>query len=94
MKARKLKRVKFCLPVLRGKQIRVAGWFNKWSPDAAPLRWSARTATCYTHVMLPAGRREYRFVIDDHWCIDPHCPKWTANPVGSLNSLLQVRPYA
>jgi hypothetical protein len=41
-------------------------------------------------VWLPAGRYEYRFVVEGQWMSDPNVRECVQNPVGSNNSVLVV----
>ena len=71
------------------REVRVAGNFNSWRPEATPLEsvgdgnWSVR-------LMLRAGQYEYRFVVDGRWCEDPQAPQHTANSNGGFNSTFTV----
>jgi len=47
---------------------------------------TARTAK----VWLPAGRYEYRFVVDGQWISDPRAKECVQNAFGSTNSVLVV----
>lgn len=67
----------------------VAGTFNNWQPQATPLvplgngKWSKE-------LTLPAGRYEYRFVVDGQWFTDPKAKEVSTNPFGSENGVLTV----
>jgi len=71
------------------KDVCIAGTFNQWNPQATPMvalgngRWSKELA-------LPAGRYEYKFVVDGAWIADPNASETAPNPFGSANSVLQV----
>jgi endonuclease/exonuclease/phosphatase (EEP) superfamily protein YafD len=71
------------------KEVTVAGDFNGWSPDAAPLEktgdgdWALR-------LMLRSGQYEYRFVVDGRWYEDPQASGRAACPFGGFNSVLLV----
>jgi hypothetical protein len=43
-----------------------------------------------TSIMLEPGRYEYKFVINDVWCIDPSTSEWMPNNMGSLNSVIEI----
>jgi 1,4-alpha-glucan branching enzyme len=43
-----------------------------------------------TTVWLPAGRYEYRFVVDGQWISDPSARECVQNTYGSTNSVLVV----
>jgi 1,4-alpha-glucan branching enzyme len=67
----------------------VAGSFNDWQPQATPMvplgngKWAKE-------LTLPAGRYEYRFVVDGRWITDPKAREKAANPFGSENCVLTV----
>lgn len=76
--------------------VRLAGTFNDWNPDSIPMKrtregkWSAR-------LDLPAGRYEFKFVVDGQWCCEPDCeaehrgcPKCVPNEHGTMNRVLEV----
>ena len=71
------------------KEVTVAGDFNGWTPDAAPLEktgdgeWALR-------LMLRSGQYEYRFVVDGRWYEDPQASGRAACPFGGFNSVLMV----
>lgn len=67
----------------------VAGTFNSWNPQATPLvplgngKWAKE-------LTLPAGRYEYRFVVDGRWVTDPKAKEIATNPFGTENCVLTV----
>jgi 1,4-alpha-glucan branching enzyme len=71
------------------KSVQVAGSFNQWKPEQAPLvskgegRWVGDLA-------VPAGRYEYLFVVDGQWLPDPNARETVQNPFGGRNSVLTV----
>ncbi len=73
------------------RQVRVAGSFNDWQPDATPMtkqrggKWSAE-------LLLKPGHHEYRLVVDGQWQDDPMAARFVANPFGGLNCVVEVRP--
>lgn len=73
-----------------GARIGVAGEFNRWSPDATPLRFNARTGLYEGVAEIPPGRCEYRLVVDGVWLTDPGNPSVSVNPYGERNSVLVV----
>ena len=73
-------------------QVDVAGTFNDWSKDAAPLKLGPDGRTWSTHLKVPFGRNQYKFVLNGGtWILDPAAP---AIPDGNgyTNSLLMVLP--
>jgi 1,4-alpha-glucan branching enzyme len=84
------KRVKFQIKAESGKKVMLAGTFNNWNPEESKLKEKGKTGVYSLELSLPKGRYEYKFVIDDVWCVDPECPEWVPNNYGSLNSVLTV----
>ena len=71
-------------------RVGVAGEFNRWSPDATPLRYNAGTGLHEGVAGIPPGRCEYRLVVDGVWLTDPGNPSLSVNPYGERNSVLVV----
>ncbi len=69
--------------------VAIAGTFNNWDPAQTPLarddngEWT-------TNLKLPAGRHEYRLVVDGAWCDAPGAGEYTENPFGSRNAVLEI----
>lgn len=83
------KKVEFRLAAPEAQAVSVAGSFNDWDPQSAPLRrdeaggWSVK-------LPLPPGRHEYRFVVDGQWISDPAATESAPNPHGGDNSVRRV----
>lgn len=82
------------------KEVFVAGTFNDWNPRSHPLTRTGDGNWVRT-LDLPAGRYEYKFVIDGEWCCEPRCdkayegcPKCVANQFGTMNRVLVVEDVA
>jgi 1,4-alpha-glucan branching enzyme len=72
------------------KRVCVAGTFNNWKPDAAPMQPQAE-GLWSIELELPPGTYEYRFVVDgDCWCSDPNATDAVLNPFGDYNAVLRV----
>jgi 1,4-alpha-glucan branching enzyme len=84
------RRVRFELSVQPGSQVFVAGSFNNWNPTASPLKDNPGSGHCKATLSLPAGRHEYKFVVNGVWIIDPDCADCAPNGYGSLNSVRVV----
>lgn len=82
------KRITFELHAEPDSEVFVAGTFNDWNPSEKQLRYKDGVYTAM--LFLPKGRHEYKFVVDGIWCVDPECPDWVPNDVGSLNSVINV----
>lgn len=82
------KRVNFSIRAEPGSEVYIAGTFNDWSPQKHKL--ICANGVYSTSILLSPGRHEYKFVINDVWCIDPECVEWAPNGFGSLNSVIVV----
>jgi 1,4-alpha-glucan branching enzyme len=83
------KPVEFILNQPHARSVAVAGSFNGWDCTRTPLsRYSA--GIWKATVWLPAGRYEYRFVVDGQWLSDPGARESVPNTFGSTNSVLAV----
>ena len=71
------------------REVKVAGSFNTWRPDATPLA-SAGDGNWVVRLMLRSGQYEYRFVVDGRWSEDPQAAQRAANPHGGYNSFFTV----
>jgi 5'-AMP-activated protein kinase regulatory beta subunit len=84
------RRVNFLISAAPGSQVFVAGTFNNWNPTANPMRDPLGKGHFKTEVVLPLGRHEYKFVINDVWKTDPACQNLVPDPFGSENCVLQI----
>jgi len=88
--ASKKKIVNFKLFAPSAKKVAVAGSFNNWDTNSLLAKkdskgnWTAK-------VSLTPGRYEYKFVVDGAWIEDPNCKLRVPNPLGSNNSVLEVK---
>lgn len=85
----KVGKVSFELMRPGAQRVCVAGSFNNWKPDLAPLapvgngRWEA-------NLPINPGRYEYLFVVDGQWMPDPNAKESVQNPFGGRNSVIGV----
>ncbi len=85
----KIGRVSFELVKPEAKSVYVAGSFNDWKPEKAPMmpvgngRWVG-------DLSVKPGRYEYLFVVDGQWIPDPNAKESVQNPFGGRNSILGV----
>ena len=73
-----------------GKKVFVAGSFNDWDPNAAPMEDRDQAGVYTATLRIPRGSHEYKFVVDGIWQVDPANPDCVINGHGSLNSLIVV----
>ena len=67
----------------------VAGSFNDWNETQHPLT-KVRAGKWRAEVSLPAGRYEYRFLVDGQWASDQKPVEAVPNPFGSYNSVISI----
>lgn len=84
-------KVRFFLLDPYAEHVYLAGSFNNWNPTATPLIREGRQLWT-RELMLPVGRYEYQFVIDDHWKPDRAAKETVSNPFGGINSVITVGP--
>jgi 1,4-alpha-glucan branching enzyme len=70
-------------------EVKAAGNFNGWCPDATPLK-NTGAGEWVVRLMLRSGQYEYLFVVDGRWTEDPQAVQRMANPHGGFNSVLLV----
>jgi 1,4-alpha-glucan branching enzyme len=66
------------------RQVSLAGDFNNWDTQAAPMHKSP-DGIWRLGVPLGPGRYEYRFYADGVWQDDPSAQQRAANPLGTEN---------
>ena len=86
----KRKKVNFVLESEVGKTISVAGSFNDWDINHKVLVDESGEGIYKATMLLPPGSYEYKFYIDEKWCIDPANPNFSPNDMGTLNSVLVI----
>lgn len=84
------RRVVFGVRSAPGSEVYVAGTFNNWSPKQKRLKDAKGDGVYSAALLLPTGRHEYKFVVNGVWSVDPECPQWVQNELGSLNSVIHV----
>ena len=85
------KPVTFTVHAERGKDVYVAGEFNKWDPTAKKMAYKARSGVYAATINLAPGTYQYKFVIDGTWCADPENAEAVANDQGTFNSIVTVK---
>jgi 1,4-alpha-glucan branching enzyme len=83
------KSVEFVLKMPQAQSACIAGSFNNWDAKKTPMRKEG-SAGWKASVPLPAGRHEYRFVVDGQWISDPNARESVKNQFGSTNSIVVV----
>jgi 1,4-alpha-glucan branching enzyme len=84
------KKVRFELAAEPGSQVFLAGTFNNWHPSACPMSACPASGRYLAELMVPAGKHEYKFVVNGVWMPDPACPESVPDGCGAVNSVRQV----
>lgn len=84
------RRVHFAVKAAIGAKVFLAGTFNDWSQDSCPMKDAKGTGEFSCLRVLAPGRYEYKFIIDGIWDIDATNPRFVANDMGTLNSVIDV----
>lgn len=84
------KRVVFKLKTEPHSKVYVSGTFNNWSTTKSKLKEKDNNGGYSLQMLLPKGKYEYKFIINDVWTMDPKCQDWVPNNLGSLNSVITV----
>jgi 1,4-alpha-glucan branching enzyme len=84
--------VGFILEHTDAEHVYVCGDFNDWHPTCLRMIGNADDGLWEKRLILPAGRHEYKFVVDGNWLHDPDARENVSNIYGSLNSVVEVRP--
>lgn len=82
--------VRFVLYAPGARQVAVAGTFNQWDLNAAPLARAGSSGVWTTTLALPVGQHQYAFVVDgQRWVADPAAPA-IDDGFGRRNSMVAV----
>ncbi len=82
--------VRFVLFAPRAQHVSVAGTFNQWDRNAAPLMRAGTSGVWTLTLALPVGQHQYAFVVDgESWVADPAAPA-VDDGFGRRNSVVAV----
>lgn len=84
------KKVVFEIQTKPCSSVFLAGDFNDWDCTATQLTDKKKNGIFQCAVMLGTGTFEYKYYINDLWCIDPANPNFMQNNMGTLNSVITV----
>lgn len=74
----------------RAQTVQIAGDFNNWQPESAPMQKVGDNGKWQLQMSLPKGVYRYRLVVDGQWQQDPYNELTEPNPYGELNSVMYV----
>ncbi|MEI8248043.1 MAG: glycogen-binding domain-containing protein, partial [Lentisphaerota bacterium] len=86
----KHKHVKFQVQTKPGSRVYVGGDFNEWNHLMQELMDEVGNGVYEVVIALEPGIYEYKFHINDNWCVDPENPNFRPNAMGTLNSVIIV----
>jgi len=84
------KKVIFEVQTKPGSSVFLAGDFNDWDCTKKQLTDKENNGIFQGAVMLGTGTYEYKYYINDTWCVDPGNPNFRPNEMGTLNSVITV----
>lgn len=83
--------VRFMLVAPGAARVALVGDFNDWSLEATQLSPSGDGSVWSVSVLLPTGRHQYAFVVDDsRWMVDPRAPAAVEDDYGTRNSVITI----
>ena len=85
----KRRKVKFSIEAPEAAQVNLMGDFNGWNLKTHPMKNDGNGVWART-LMLPAGKYEYKFLIDGHWDVDPANDQTCPNKYGTVNSVIYL----
>ena len=88
--AGKHKHVKFQVQTKPGSKVYIGGDFNEWNHLLQELIDQDSNGVYEVVIALEPGVYEYKFHINDNWCIDPDNSNFRQNVMGTLNSVIIV----
>jgi hypothetical protein len=87
--AQRIYNVEFAIDAPNALTVNLAGAFNNWSPTASPLHKRPSGKWAIT-LELPAGRYQYKFIVDGMWIPDPGNPNQVDNYSGGKDSVVVI----
>jgi hypothetical protein len=86
--------VRFMLVAPSAQRVALVGDFNRWSPDASPMRRARDGQSWIIEVGLNPGRHAYAFVVDDDVVADPTAPSAVGEDFGVPSSVVLVAEHS
>jgi len=81
--------VEFTLNAPNARVVNLAGEFNNWSATASPMHKRPNGEWAVT-LQLPAGRYQYKLIVDGKWIPDPENPMQQDDTYGGKNSVVVI----
>ena len=71
------------------KKVHLVGEFNDWKAGVHPMK-NKGNGLWFKPLMLPEGKFEYKFLVDNQWAADPQNERVCPNCFGTLNNIVSV----
>lgn len=84
------RRITFRYPSGQAGDVRVAGTFNDWDPDAHPLRDRDGSGEHTVTLLAWPGRHAYKFIVNGVWQCDPSKAARVPDGFGGENSVIEI----
>ena len=81
--------ITFSILAPSARKVQLVGDFSGWEQHPVELK-KLKNGEWKTTLPLPAGKHEYRYIVDGNWSDDPGCSMRVPNSFGSQNCLLIV----
>ena len=85
----KKRKITFILEMPEAKEVHLVGEFNDWKSGIHPMKNNGNGVWAKA-IMLPEGKYEYKFLVDNQWMADPQNERVCANCFGTTNSIVRV----
>jgi len=80
----------FTLVAPKASKVALTGSFNSWSKSGTPLK-KDKNGAWKADLSLKPGKYEYKFIVDGQWWTDPANRNTVRNPLGSENSVIEIK---
>ncbi len=82
--------VMFSIRAPYAQDVKLAGDFNQWVPDRGVFTSCDENGLWKKFALLPKGKYQYRFLIDEEWRDDPSNPSSPAESDVDANSMVSI----
>lgn len=87
---KKRRRIVFVLEAPYAKEVILMADFNNWNRNVHPMKQN-KSGLWDKIVVVPPGRYEYKFLVDNEWWHDPENQEVCYNKYGTLNSVITIQ---
>jgi 1,4-alpha-glucan branching enzyme len=85
----KRRKITFTLEAVNAKEVYLVGEFNNWKVGTHPMKNNG-IGKWNKQLLLPEGKFEYKFFVDNQWVADPQNERVCSNCFGTQNSVVSV----